>query len=269
MKPLPEMKPLEGLGILITRPARQSANLARLVREAGGEAILFPTLEITGIDDCTPLYAIIDRLEQYGLAIFISPNAVEQGVALIRSRRELPPGLKIAAVGQGSTDALARLGVAKVLAAPGCNDSEALLALPELQQVAGLRVVIFRGVGGRETLKKELTRRGAEVTYVECYRRSMPVSDPVPLQALGDAGKISAITITSAESLRNLCTLLGENGRGGHAPAWLKHAPLFAPHPRIAAAAHEAGWEQVFATEPGDAGLVNSLTEWRNREKHG
>jgi len=268
MKPLPEIKPLEGLGILITRPAQQSANLARLVREAGGEAILFPTLKITGIDDYTPLYAILDRLEQYDLAIFISPNAVEQGVALIRSRRELPPGLKIAAVGQGSADTLARLGVTGVLTAPGCNDSEALLALPELQQVAGRRVVIFRGVGGRETLKKELMRRNAEVTYVECYRRGIPDSDPAPILALGDAGKISAITVTSAESLLNLCTLVGENGRGGH-PAWLKRAPLFAPHPRIAAAAREAGWAKAFATEPGDTGLVNNLTEWRNREKHG
>lgn len=257
------MKSLQGLSVLITRPARQSANLARLVREEGGEAILFPTLEIAGIDDCAPLYAIIDRLEQYGLAVFISPNAAEMGMALIRSRRELPPALKIAAVGQGSADALARLGVADVLAAPGGNDSEALLALPELQQVAGLRVVIFRGVGGRETLKEALTRRGAEVAYAECYCRRKPESDAAPLLALGETGKIGAITVTSAESLRNLCAMLGESAK------WLKRTPLFALHPRIAAAARELGWEMVFATGPGDDGLVNSLTEWRNREKHG
>ncbi|MFA7242134.1 MAG: uroporphyrinogen-III synthase [Sulfuricellaceae bacterium] len=268
------MKPLEGLGVLITRPARQNANLARLVREAGGEAILFPTLEIAGIDDSAPLYAIMARLEQFGLAIFISPNAVEKGIALIRSTRALPPALKIAAIGQGSADALARLGVAQVLAARGGNDSEALLALPELQQVANSRVVIFRGVGGRETLKQELTRRGAEVVYAECYRRRMPECDPAPLLALGETGKIGAIATTSTESLRNLRIMLGENSRNGHKRnghrlEWLNRTPLFAPHPRIAAAAHEAGWEKVFVTAPGDDGLVNSMIEWRNREKHG
>lgn len=257
------MKPLEGLGVLITRPMQQNANLARLVREAGGEAILFPTLEIAGIDDCAPLYAIIDRLEQFGLAIFISPNASDKGMALIRSRRELPPALKIAAVGQGSADALARLGVADVLVAHGGNDSEALLALPEMQLVAGLNVVIFRGMGGRETLKEELTRRGTNVVYVECYRRRKPECDAAPLLALGETGKIGAITVTSAESLRNLCAMLGESAK------WLKRTPLFALHPRIAAVARELGWDRVFATGPGDDGLVNSLTEWRNREKHG
>ena len=258
------MAPLEGLGILVTRPVGQSVNLAHQIREAGGEAILFPTLEIAGVDDHTMLHAIIDRLERYDWAIFISPNAVEKGMALIRSRRPLPQALRIAAIGQGGADALARLGIENVLTAPEGNDSEALLALPELREVAGFRVVIFRGVGGRETLKAELTRRGADVIYAQCYRRRKPECDPAPVQALGKDGKINAITVTSAESLRNLCDLLGENTGG-----WEKRTPLFAPHPRIVAAARESGWEKVFATGPGDDGLVKGLTQWRNQEKHG
>lgn len=256
------MKPLEGLGILVTRPAQLNTKLAELIRAAGGEAILFPTLEIAEVADSAPLYAIIDRLEQFDLAVFISPNASDKGMALVRSRRALPPALKIAAVGQGSANALMRQGVANVLVAPAGNDSEALLALPELQQVAAWRVVIFRGEGGRETLKEELTRRGAEVSYAECYRRRKPESDPTPLLALGESGKIAAITVTSAESARNLRDMLGEDGW-----SWLKRTPLFALHPRIAATAGELGWEKVFVTEPGDEGLVESLIEWRNREK--
>ena len=261
------MKPLEGLAglnILVTRPVQSNAKLAELIRAAGGEAILFPTLEIVGIVDCAPLYAIIDRLEQFDLAVFISPNAVDRGMALIRSKRELPPALKIAAVGQGSANALTRQGINGVLVASAGNDSEALLTLPELQQVAGWRVVIFRGEGGRETLKEELERRGAEVTYAECYRRRKPESDPAPLQALGESGKIAAITATSTESARNLRDMLGENSW-----AWLKRIPLFVLHPRIAAAAGELGWERekVFVTGPGDDGLVEGLIEWRNREK--
>jgi uroporphyrinogen-III synthase len=263
------MKPLEGLAglsILVTRPAQSNAKLAELIQAAGGEAILFPTLEIVGIADSAPLYAIIDRLEQFDLAVFISPNAVEKGMTLIRSKRELPPAIKIAAIGRGSANALMRQGVSGVLVASAGNDSEALLALQELQQVAGWRVVIFRGEGGRETLADELKRRDAEVTYAECYRRRKPESQQesgsAPLQALGESGKIAAITATSTESARNLRDMLGENGW-----AWLKRTPLFVLHPRIAAAARELGWEQVIVTGPGDDGLVEGLIEWRNREK--
>jgi len=256
------MKPLQDLGILVTRPDQLNGTLAELIRAAGGEAILFPTLEIAGVADSTPLYAIIDRLEHFDLAVFISPNAVERGLALIRSRRVLPAALKIAAVGQGSANVLKRDGVAEVLVAADGNDSEALLALPELQAVGGWRVAIFRGEGGRETLKEELTRRGAAVTYLECYRRRKPDSDPAPLLALGAQGKIAAVTVTSAESARNLRDMLGEAGW-----AWLKRTPLFAPHPRIAAAAGELGWENIQVTGPGDQGLVNGLIEWHNRKK--
>lgn len=194
--------------------------------------------------------------------MFISPNAVEKGLALIRARRELPAVLKIAAVGQGSANALKRHGIAEVLVAADGNDSESLLALPQLRQVDGWRVAIFRGEGGRETLKEELTRRGAIVTYLECYRRRKPASDPAPLLALGAQGKIGAITVTSAESARNLRDMLGEPGWD-----WLKRTPLFALHPRIAAVAGELGWQDIHVTGPGDEGLVNGMIEWRNREK--
>lgn len=258
------MKPLEGLGILVTRPAQLSGGLAQRISEAGGNPILFPTLEIAEIADKAPLYAIIERLEQFDLAVFISPNAVEKGMELVRARRELPAKLRIAAVGQGSAAALAREGIENVLVATQGNDSEALLALPELQRVAGWRVAIFRGVGGRETLADELKRRGAEITYLECYRRRKPDIAPAQIQALGAAGGIAAVTVTSAESARNLRDMLGEA-----AWPWLKCTPLFALHPRIAAAAGELGWERarIHVTGPGDEGLVRGLIEWRNREK--
>lgn len=256
------MKPLEGLGILVTRPAQLNSGLASRIAEAGGKALLFPTLEIAEIADKAPLYAIIDRLERFDLAVFISPNAVEKGMELIRARRGLPSALKIAAVGQGSAAALAREGVADVLVSALGNDSEALLALPELQDMAGRRVAIFRGVGGRETLAEELQRRGAEVTYLECYRRRKPDTDPAAILALGAAGGIAAITVTSAESARNLREMLGEA-----AWPWLKRTPLFALHQRIAAAAGELGWEEIHVTGPGDEGLVQGLIEWRKREK--
>lgn len=253
----PGAAPLAGRGILVTRPAHQAQELSRLIGEAGGRAMLFPVIEIVDLDDLQPLLAVIGRLEQFDLAIFISPNAVDKAMNLIASRGSLPPGLKVAAVGQGSARELKRFGVAGVIAPRGRFDSEALLELPELHDIAGRRVVIFRGEGGRELLGDTLRARGAELTYAECYRRGRPSADAAALLRAWARGEVDAVTVTSGEGLHNLFDLLGKLGQ-----QWLRKTPLFAPHPRIAQVARELGIANVITTGPGDEGLFAGLGEY-------
>ncbi|MCE5181117.1 MAG: uroporphyrinogen-III synthase [Betaproteobacteria bacterium] len=253
------MKPLAGLGVLVTRPAHQAGHLAGLIEQAGGKAIRFPTLEIFDAKDMSVLSAAIDRLEQFDLAIFISPNAVNKAVSLIRARRDWPQGLRCAAVGKGSGKALALHGIADVLVPQDRFDSEALLALPELQDVGGKQVVIFRGEGGRELLGEELTRRGAGVTFAECYRRGKPDgTDVESLLQQWARGDVGAVTVTSGESMRNLFDLVGATGQ-----QFLKKTPVFAFHEEIAEVARELGIEQVYTTPSGDDGLLSGLIAWR------
>jgi uroporphyrinogen-III synthase len=247
---------LAGKSIVVTRPARQSAYLAEAIRTAGGDAILFPVIEIADIDDTRPLLALIDRLDDFDRAIFISPNAVYKAMTLIKARRALPPQLAFAAVGQATVRELGNFGVTAVTA-PARFDSEALLALPEMQDVAGKRMVIFRGVGGRELLGETLTARGAVVEYVECYRRVLPHADPAPLLKAWERNEVHAVVVTSSEGLRNLYALVGAQGR-----PWLQKTPLFVPHPRIAAAAHELQFAAVVQTTQGDDGLMQGLQQW-------
>ena len=256
------MMPLKGVGVVVTRPAHQAGHLAELIERAGGRAILFPTLEIFDVQDMSPLSGVIDRLEEYDLAIFISPNAVNKAMNQVRAKRTWPRGLRCAAVGKGSGKALERFGAEDVLVPQGSFDSEALLALPELQDVAGKRVVIFRGEGGRELLGDELIRRGAELTVVECYRRGKPASgDAVDLLLKQWVrGEIDAITVTSGESMRNLFDLVGKLGQ-----QWLKKTPVFVFHENIAGVARELGVEQAYVTPAGDEGLLSGLIEWREK----
>jgi len=253
--------PLAGLGILVTRPAHQAAKLADLIHQAGGNPILFPTLEIVDLPDLQALHALIDRLEQFDLAIFISPNAVQKALNLIRARRELPATLKIAAIGKGSRKALQQFGVQDIIAPTQGFDSEALLALPELQQLAGRSVVIFRGDGGRELLGDTLIARGAQLTYAECYRRQKPQANSDALRYLWARNELNVVTVTSAEALRNLYEIAGKLCQ-----QWLKKTPLFVPHERIAQAARELGLEQVFVTESGDAAMVAGIMAWRAQQ---
>lgn len=246
--------PLAGRGILVTRPAQQAGSLAARIRAAGGEPILFPVLEIVDTDNTGPLQDAIGRLDEYRLAVFISPNAVARAMKQVAARRSWPASLRVAAIGKGSVRELERVGITGAIAPDRHFDSEHLLELPELQSVAGQRIVIFRGDGGRELLGDTLTARGARVDYVECYRRARPQADATPLLAAWAAGALHAVTITSSEGMRNLYEMVGEAGR-----ARLCGTPVFAPHPRIAAVARELGCRRVIDTTPGDDGLMDAL----------
>jgi len=249
-------RPLRGKNIVVTRPAHQARELAELIRAAGGNPILFPVLEIRDVADLKPLIALIDRLEDFDLAIFISPNAVSKAMNLITARRALPANLAVAAIGPGSVKELARFGVTAVIAPARRFESEALLALPQLQAMGGKRVVIFRGEGGRELLGDTLKARGARVEYAECYRRGAPDLDAAPLLKAWARDELDAITVTSSEGLHNLFERVGALGR-----AWLKKTPVFVPHPRIAEVARGLGLATVIVTEAGDEGLIAGLID--------
>jgi len=242
--------PLAGLNIVVTRPREQAAQLAQRIEQAGGKAVLFPLLEISPVADPQHLRALVARLHEFDLAIFISPNAVRYGMEAIRAARALPLQLKIATVGQGSAKALRDLGVQEIIAPQDRFDSEALLALPELQNVTGDRVIIFRGNGGRELLGDTLKARGAAVEYAECYQRSKPQQDGTALLATCP----HAIAVTSSEALAYLWEMFDEDGK-----AQLAAVPLFVPHARIAEAAQGLGWRNVITTAGGDDGLLSSL----------
>ncbi len=259
---MPREGPLAGRGIVVTRPAQQAEALAALIRAAGGKPIVFPVLEILDAEDLRPLNAVIDRLDEFDLAIFISPSAVNKAMNLIGARRALPARLEVAAIGRGSVKALGQFGVTAVIAPGGRFDSEALLELPQLAAVRGKRVVIFRGEGGRELLGDTLIARGARLEYAECYRRGRPSTDTAPLMTAWARNELDAIVVTSSEGLRNLFDMVGEPGQ-----AWLKKTPIVVPHPRIGATARALGLPLVVETESGDEGLVAGLREYFESRK--
>jgi uroporphyrinogen-III synthase len=248
--------PLSGLNIVVTRPQEQAAPLAQRLAQAGGKVILFPLLEIGPPADPRSLQALISRLHEFTLAIFISPNAVQHGMAAIKTAGPLPASLRIATVGQGSARALRDLGIREVIAPLDRFDSEALLALPALQNVAGWRIAIFRGDGGRELLGDTLKARGATVEYAECYQRRMPRQKPAAMLA----AEPDAIIVTSSEAVGYLWDMSDPAEREKIAAL-----PMFAPHARIAEAAHRLGWENTETTAGGDDGILSGLIAWANQ----
>ncbi len=198
---------LHGVTVVVTRPEHQAQNLIQSLQRKGARVVRLPLLAIEPIGDSPSLNHIIDRLDYYHLAIFISANAVEHGFSAIQSRRSLPQNLKIAAVGKATARSLTDHGhPADILPVEQFN-SEALLALDVLKNIAGQRVVIFRGQGGRELLAETLRERGAQVDYAECYRRIAPSTDGTEFFTLARNGDVDVVVVTSNEALTNLLHL--------------------------------------------------------------
>jgi uroporphyrinogen-III synthase len=245
---------LSGRCIVLTRPHEHAAGLADRIRAAGGEPLVFPAIEILPPEDSDALARVIARLEDFQLAIFISRTAAAKGHAAVTARRGWPKDLRVAAVGAGTAATLRRLGFDAVIAPGGQADSEALAALPELQDLRGKSVVVFRGQGGREWLRAALETRGARVDYAECYRRMRPAADTGPLLARWQRGEITAVSITSAEGLTNFLDMLGPAGKD-----CLCATPVFVPHPRVAEAAARLGLREVIVAGSGDEQTVASM----------
>lgn len=243
-------RPLAGLNIVVTRPRDQADGLAAGLRTLGANPVMLPLLEIAPAPDQAALQAFAQRAADYQLLIFISPNAVSYGMAALH---RIPHGVRVAAVGQGTARALNKQHVEHVIVPSERFDSEGLLALPELRQVAGWRIAILRGDGGRELLGDTLASRGAQVEYVTCYQRSKPALDALAWLA----AQPDAIAVTSSEALEHLRQGLGE------ASATLAQtATLFVTHPRIAGIAQSQGWRHVVITAAGDDGMRDGLVAW-------
>lgn len=250
---------LNGIGVLVTRPEHQAAPLCNAINELGGKTLRFPVLEIAPARDLSTLYRVVDVLDRFDWAIFISANAVEQGLLQVRARREWPSTLKVAAIGKRSAETLRQHGLQVDLAPKTDFNSEALLALPQMQAVEGQRVVIFRGVGGRELLANTLRERGAEVVYAQAYQRVRPQADPTSLLRHWANGEVDIVLVNSAESLANLTEMLGERGQ-----ILLKSTPLLVVSERILPLVNRQGFQvtPVLAENATDSAVLAALSKW-------
>ncbi len=252
---------LNGWRVLVTRPAHQAEALCRLLQQQGAEPIRFPTLCIEPSSDIPRARSQLARLADFDLAVWVSPNAIAQTLSWTEGR--LPTGTQYAVVGKASARALQQAGYAVAFQPIDGSDSEALSALPGLQQIAGWRVLIIRGEGGRELLADTLRQRGAIVEYAEVYRRGLPDVDGIALSQRWQAEGIDAVTVTSNQALEHLHQLLDTTGR-----ACLQHTPLIAVSPRATELARRMGHKAAvhIAAEASDAAVLAALLALRHAD---
>ncbi|MEQ8231901.1 MAG: uroporphyrinogen-III synthase [Gammaproteobacteria bacterium] len=259
------MQPLDGISVLVTRPADQTEALAREIESRGGTAIRAPMIVITGLADDTAARRVVGSLATSDIAIFVSRNAVEFGLGLLERAGVALAAQPVFAVGLGTAAELGRRGVHGAVAPASEFSSEGLLKLDGLAEsrIKGKRVVIFRGVGGREHLAKTLERRGAEVVYCECYERRKPDV------ALGAELKRNSIKVpdiglaTSVEALDNLAEKIEDEGIDH-----LFDMQMLVVGSRVGQEVESLGFTHrpLVVENPSDASILKRLVKWAEEE---
>ncbi len=242
--------------VLITRPAGKADNLLAGLDEQG---IFYSYQPLITTQQVQIKNKDVKALQQAELIIFVSVSAVtclEQQFDL----RQLPQPL--IAVGATTASALQR-SCGRPVIAPQEQRSEGVLALPELQQVAQRAIVIVRGNGGRELIKQGLAARGAQVCYVQSYKRV-----PLPLdgQRLSDQWRqqqIQCIVVTSNEILSLLVQSLPTA-----AQPWLQQRQWIMVSPRMAETAVALGIPAeniTLAANANDQALLQAISQLRRK----
>jgi len=254
---------LAGCRIWVTRPREQARALCDLIRGAAGEAVEFPLAEIVAAPDPDAARAILARMAQFDLCIFISRNAVRCALELQPGLVQIAGSCRMFAVGAATAAELSGGGIEAATGPGPAHGAADLLTLPQLQteSVHGRSILIVRGVGGEPSLREELERRGARVQCAEVYQRRRPEHDRDRLGRLWQQTPPDVIVLTSAGGVRALLELtpLAERAR-------LLRTALVVISERVCAAALGAGFTGVVLVAAGASDLIlfQTLLQWRS-----
>ena len=240
---------MAGWYVISTRPLNQHAGVRRAAGRLGARVFAMSTLRLQPLDAGGTLSEAL----RCDLVIATSPTAVrsaheQESLAERRAQRWF-------AIGAGSASALHRRGVAAVTTPALGSDSEALLALPDLQEVQGRSVGLLTAPGGRGLLRERLRARGARLVIASVYQREPRPVGPGRLQALSELPVRSALLLTSIEAFEPIWRDLLEPARDR-----LRQRPCVVASDRLSAHARELGFVHVLrADDARPASLLAAL----------
>ncbi|WP_159918115.1 uroporphyrinogen-III synthase [Pantoea sp. 18069] len=261
--------------VLVTRPAPDAQHWVGLLQARGLHASALPLIDIVA---CAPAAAQLEQARRdcatpghYRAVMFVSGNAVQfffdqpQG-----AQARIAPPARAWSPGPGTARALQAAGVpARQIDGPPADaaqfDSEALWPEVRAQIQPGDRVLIVRGSQGdssgaataatgqgREWLADQLRQAGAALDFIAVYQRRAPRLAPQAQAMAQEAACDGTLWLfSSSEAVANLQQALPGTD-------W-SQARALATHPRIAAAAQQAGFGLVQECRPSLNDVVASI----------
>lgn len=177
--------------LINTRPTDRAEPLTRHLRQAGIDVLELPLLAtqprtLSDVDHHT-----LKQWHDYDVMVVVSPTAAKlflqhlanfststnAKTSLAKTSMSVQPPILVA-VGHATADVLQQQGLQQqgyAIQIPTTHNNEGMLAMPCIAMLqAGQRVLICRGVGGRQLLIDTLNKRGVQVDTVPLYQRQLP-----------------------------------------------------------------------------------------------
>ncbi len=256
-----ETKPLFGWRVLVPRTKEQAEEVSGLLRARGAVPEQVPTIAVEPPRTPQQMERAVKGLVtgRYQWVAFTSANAVKA----IREKFEeygldarAFAGVKIAAVGEQSAQALLDFGIKPDLVPEGEQSAEGLAdSWPAYDDVLDPinRVLLPRADIATEVLVTRLTELGWEAEDVTAYRTVRAAPPPAPVREAIKGGGFDAVLFTSSSTVRNLIGIAGK-------PHSVTVIAVIGP--QTAKTAAEFGLRvDVTAERPSVAALVEALAE--------
>lgn len=262
-----ETKPLYGWRVLVPRTKEQSQSLAARLRMYGAVSEEVPTISVEPPRNPQQMDKAVRGLVEgrYEWVAFTSVNAVKA----VREKFEeygldarAFSGLKIAAVGEKTAQAIETWGIRPDLVPSGEQSGRGLLEdWPPFDELLDPinRVFLPRADIATETLAAGLVELGWEVDDVTAYRTVRASPPPAPTREAIKSGKFDAVLFTSSSTVRNLVGIAGK-----------PHATTIIAciGPATAKTAEEHGLRvDVMAEKPSAEDLADALAQFGEQRR--
>jgi uroporphyrinogen III methyltransferase/synthase len=198
--------------VVVTRARDEARTLAQALAALGAEVVLAPTIRVVPLADLAPLRAALSRPLPYDWIVFTSRNAVQIVCAALPAWGLSAADVgraRVAAIGPGTADALARAGIAPALVPERFVAEAVVAALAARGELRGQQVLLPRARVARDALPDGLRSHGAVVDVIPVYETVREPGDGRALAAALLAGEIDAVTFTSSSTVRGFAELVG------------------------------------------------------------
>lgn len=227
------------MNVLITRPDERGQQLVEMLAEQGIFAIHQPLFRLEAGQELPLLPAVLGRLNPNDYVFAVSKHAITYAhKALTEVGFHWRSDLHYFAVGQTSANYFASHIEQAVHYPIKFENSEGLLELPEMQDLAGKNIVILRANTGRDYFPEQATERGANIQCLECYQRIALTENIGEQLSLCKRAGIDTIVSTSVEMLQALVEQTAAADQ-----KWLVDCCLLVVSPRMAYFAQKLGWQ--------------------------
>lgn len=193
---------MHGLHVVNTRPADRATALTQALQLQGYQVTELPLLQLDALALDAALSRQLSALHTLQTVIVVSPTAAHLGLDYLRQLGLQPAQrtLQWIAVGQGTAQVLRDAGLQPLI--PEIETSEGILALDDIVDARQpQRMMIWRGVGGRELMLNSLAAQGHVLHNIVLYQRGLPATASGQYQQLL-AHQPDVLLISSGESWR-------------------------------------------------------------------